>query len=111
MRLHPTAVSDTLPPQAMPYSLRLVPTEYSAAWAPGECVGSYRLVGRIGTGGMAEIWLARQSGPQRFEKAVVIKKIADSIAEDAQFVQMFLDEARIAAQLNHPNIVQIYDLG
>src|SRR5688572_13448345 len=60
---------------------------------------------------MAEIWLARQKGLQGFEKVVVIKRIADAYSSDATFVEMFLDEARIAAQLDHPNIVQIHDLG
>ncbi|MBL8957178.1 MAG: serine/threonine protein kinase [Myxococcaceae bacterium] len=60
---------------------------------------------------MAEIWLAKQAGPRGFEKVVVIKRIVDSLSADPEFVEMFLDEARIAAQLNHPNIVQIYDLG
>src|SRR5438552_12790100 len=60
---------------------------------------------------MAEIWLARMAGPKGFEKVVVIKKLIDSLTEDEQFLQMFLDEARIAANLTHPNIVQIHDLG
>jgi serine/threonine-protein kinase len=80
-------------------------------WAPGAAVGKYALLAKIASGGMAEIWLARQAGPKGFEKVVVVKKIADNLAEDPDFVEMFLDEARIAAQLNHPNIVQIYDLG
>ncbi|MFZ5470564.1 MAG: serine/threonine-protein kinase [Myxococcota bacterium] len=66
---------------------------------------------RLATGGMAEIWLARQAGPKGFEKVVVIKKIIDSLSEDPEFIEMLLDEARIAAQLSHPNIVQILDLG
>jgi serine/threonine-protein kinase len=60
---------------------------------------------------MAEIFLARQAGPAGFEKLVVVKKILDNYVEDPEFVAMFLDEARIAALLNHPNIVQVFDLG
>ena len=60
---------------------------------------------------MAEVYLARQSGPAGWEKECVIKRILPTLAADQQFVQMFLDEARIAARLNHPNIVQIFDLG
>jgi serine/threonine-protein kinase len=60
---------------------------------------------------MAEVYLARQSGPAGFEKECVIKRILPSLAADQQFVNMFLDEARIAARLSHPNIVQIFDLG
>ncbi|MBN2496783.1 MAG: protein kinase [Deltaproteobacteria bacterium] len=60
---------------------------------------------------MAEIHLAKQRGLQGFEKLVVIKMILPTLAAHKSFVQMFLDEARLAAQLNHPHVVQIYDLG
>jgi serine/threonine-protein kinase len=60
---------------------------------------------------MAEIWLARQRGLAGFNRFVVIKKILSHLSEQETFVKMFLDEARTSAQLNHPNIVQIYDLG
>ncbi len=60
---------------------------------------------------MAEIFLAMQSGVERFEKLVVLKRILPHLAENEEFVKMFLDEARIAARLNHPNIVQIFNLG
>ncbi|MBL8954109.1 MAG: serine/threonine protein kinase, partial [Myxococcaceae bacterium] len=60
---------------------------------------------------MAEIWLALQQGMKGFERVVVVKRISEGLSADPLFVEMFLDEARIAAQLNHPNIVQIYDLG
>ena len=73
--------------------------------------GKYDLIAHLATGGMAEIYLARQSGIGGFEKLLVIKRIAPHLAREKQFVEMFFDEARIAAQLNHPNIVQIYDLG
>src|SRR5262245_14032234 len=78
---------------------------------PGEAFGKYVLLRRLATGGMADIYLARQSGVEGFQKACVIKRILPQLATDAQFVRMFLDEARIAALLSHPNIVQIYDLG
>jgi serine/threonine-protein kinase len=73
--------------------------------------GKYLLLRQLAVGGMAEVYLARQSGPAGFEKECVIKRILPSLAEDQQFVNMFLDEARIAARLSHPNIVQIFDLG
>jgi eukaryotic-like serine/threonine-protein kinase len=82
-----------------------------AAWHQGLTVGRYSLLSRIAVGGMAEIWLARQLGPKGFEKFIVIKRILDGLGTDPEFVTMFLDEARIAAQLNHPHIVQIFDLG
>ncbi|WNG16496.1 serine/threonine-protein kinase [Cystobacter fuscus] len=86
-------------------------TERFIIWQPGLTVGRYNLLTRLAVGGMAEIWLARQAGPQGFEKFVAIKRILDSLSSDADFVSMFLDEARLAAQLNHPHIVQIIDLG
>ncbi len=76
-----------------------------------ETLGRYRLTRKLATGGMAEIWLASIEGPEGFQKRVVVKKILPHLAEDDEFVRMFLDEARIAARLNHPNIVQIFDLG
>jgi serine/threonine protein kinase len=73
--------------------------------------GKYQLLKRLALGGMAEIWLAKQTGTQGFEKLVVIKRILEQLADDSEFVQMFLDEARLAASLTHPNVVQIFDLG
>ena len=76
-----------------------------------EAFGRYQLLKVLARGGMGEVWLARQGAIQGFEKLVVIKRILPHLAEDEEFVNMFLDEARIAARLNHPNIVQIFDLG
>ncbi|NOZ87726.1 MAG: serine/threonine protein kinase [Deltaproteobacteria bacterium] len=79
--------------------------------AKEEKFGRYRLVRRIATGGMAEIFLARQTGQARFDKEVVVKRILPQYADHKDFVAMFLDEAALAARLNHPNIVQIFDVG
>ena len=73
--------------------------------------GKYTLIDRIAVGGMAEIFLARQAGLEGFEKTIVIKRIRPHLSKQVSFVKMFLNEAKLAAQLNHPNIVQIYDLG
>ncbi|MHB1844227.1 MAG: protein kinase domain-containing protein [Deltaproteobacteria bacterium] len=73
-------------------------------------LGKYELLGKIAEGGMAEVFLARQSGPMGFSKLVVIKKILPQLAVDEKFVRMFLDEARLAAVVNHPNVVSIYEL-
>lgn len=78
---------------------------------PVKRFGRYTLVKKLATGGMAEIWLARQRGLAGFNRFVVIKKILSHLSEQETFVKMFLDEARTSAQLNHPNVVQIYDLG
>jgi serine/threonine protein kinase len=73
--------------------------------------GKYELVSRLAAGGMAEIFLARTKSIQGFEKYLVIKRILSHRTNDPEFVRMFLDEARVAATLDHPNIVQIYDVG
>ncbi len=73
--------------------------------------GKYTLIDRIAVGGMAEIFLARQAGLEGFEKTIVIKRIRPHLSKQTSFVKMFLNEAKLAAQLNHQNIVQIYDLG
>ncbi|MFO0600131.1 MAG: protein kinase [Myxococcaceae bacterium] len=73
--------------------------------------GNYQLVKKLATGGMAEVWLAKQTGIEGFNRHVVVKRILPHLAEDPEFVQMFLNEAKIASRFNHPNIAQIYDLG
>lgn len=78
---------------------------------PGARFGQFVLRERIATGGMAEIWLAQMQGVEGFEKLVAIKRILPHLAADQEFVGMFIDEAKIAARLNHPNIIHIYDLG
>src|SRR5438874_2565900 len=60
---------------------------------------------------MAELYLARASGIEGFEKLVVLKRILPSFAANPQFIEMFLAEARLAAQLHHPNVVQVFDIG
>jgi eukaryotic-like serine/threonine-protein kinase len=79
--------------------------------ASSTVIGKYQLVRKLATGGMAEVYLARVAGPGGFEKTVVLKRILPHLAEDQGFVQMFLEEARLAAQLNHPNVVSIFDFG
>jgi serine/threonine-protein kinase len=73
--------------------------------------GRYELIEQIAAGGMAEIWLARQYGLPDFHRIVVVKKLNEDLKEHETFVRMFLDEARTSAQLTHPNVVQIFDLG
>jgi TonB family protein len=78
---------------------------------PGERFGQYTLLERIAVGGMAEVWKARMRGVEGFQKTVAIKRILPHMTDNAEFVGMFIDEAKLAAQLTHPNIVHIYDLG
>ena len=79
--------------------------------AAGIPLGPYVLVRRLATGGMAEIFLARREGPEGFARDLVVKRILPHLAQDPAFTQMFLEEARIAARLTHPNVVQVYDFG
>jgi serine/threonine protein kinase len=85
--------------------------EDAAFLIPGARFGRYTLVRRLAIGGMAEIHLARASGISGFEKLVVLKRILPQFAVNEDFVEMFLDEARLAASLDHANIVQVYDVG
>ena len=77
----------------------------------GTRFGQYVLLEKIATGGMAEVWKARMRGVEGFQKIVAIKKILPHLSEDREFIDMFIDEAKLAAQLNHNNIIHIYDLG
>ncbi|MFZ5438537.1 MAG: protein kinase domain-containing protein [Myxococcota bacterium] len=83
----------------------------TSTWEPGTTVGRYTLLTTLAQGGMAEIWLARQQGARGFEKLVVIKRMMNGLESDPESVEMFLSEARLAAQLTHPNVVQIFELG
>jgi eukaryotic-like serine/threonine-protein kinase len=86
-------------------------TQMFDLFAPGTMLGRNELLATIGEGGMARVILARQRGPMGFEKVVVIKVIHPDFAADRAAVGMLLDEARIAAQISHPNVVQTYELG
>ena len=76
-----------------------------------EVFGDYHLLERIATGGMAEVWRARKYGMAGFEKIVVIKKVLPSLGKDKEFIDLFVDEAKIAVKLLHINIVHVNDLG
>ncbi len=73
--------------------------------------GKYRLLGELGVGGMATVYLAMASGPASFRKLVVVKQIRADAADDPNFVAMFMDEARVAARLSHPNVVGTFEVG
>src|ERR1700693_846677 len=73
--------------------------------------GNYLLLKNIASGGMAELFLARQVGVMGFERIVAIKKILPHLTNDKEFVEIFINEAKLAAQITHPNVVQIYDFG
>jgi len=78
--------------------------------APGN-VGKYRVIAKLGEGGMAHVFLAVSHGPVGFSKLSVLKVVRPHLAEDPEILQMFLDEARLAGRLNHANVVQTYEVG
>jgi phosphate transport system substrate-binding protein len=77
----------------------------------GESFDKYRLVARIGSGGMADVYLAVLEGPERFHRLVVVKRLRAYLSEDGRYRGMLLSEARLAARLHHPNIVQTFEVG
>ncbi len=79
----------------------------------GQSFGKYRLIAELGHGGMADVYLAVAEGPAGtgFNKLQVLKRLKPNLAEDPSFVAMFMDEARLAARVNHPNIVQTNEIG
>jgi hypothetical protein len=87
-------------PQIMPQNL-----------GPGAMIGRWEVVRRLGSGGMADVYLAQSKGEAGFEKLVAIKVMHSHLARNQRAVDLFLDEARLAARIHHPNIVAIQDLG
>src|SRR5688500_9563313 len=74
-------------------------------------LGRYRLVRKLAIGGMAEVLLATAEGPGGFEKEVVLKRLHPHLVADPYFTRMFFAEAQLAARLDHPNVVQVFDFG
>jgi hypothetical protein len=103
--------------------LASAPTEFGVGSGPGAprpsaaltgqagWIGRYSVVKPLGAGGMAEVYLARATGEAGFEKLVALKVLQRQMATQPKVVELFLDEARLASRLTHPNIVQISDLG
>src|SRR5580698_9182361 len=98
---------------------RLAPDDLVEEWsdisastlAPGAHLGRYELLLSVAYGGMARVWAARLLGQRGFSKIVAIKTILPHLAHNPEFEHMFLDEARIAAGVHHPNVTEIYELG
>ncbi|MBW2460452.1 MAG: protein kinase [Deltaproteobacteria bacterium] len=74
-------------------------------------VGRYQLAFELASGGMATVYLARTQGPAGFDKVVALKRIHPHLAKEGQFIDMFLDEARIASRISHPNVCSVFDFG
>ncbi|MEO8702692.1 MAG: serine/threonine-protein kinase [Kofleriaceae bacterium] len=87
-------------------SYQVVPNETAPAR-----LGRYELLGRLATGGMAEIHLARLAGEAGFEKIVVVKRLAPELVASPAYVAMFLEEGKLVARLDHPNICEVHELG
>ncbi len=107
-------MSPTRPPlQAESAPLPTPPVRASASGrvpALGERFDKYQLLARLATGGMAELFVARLIGASGFRKNVVIKRILPHVTHDVNFTRMFLDEAITCAQINHPNVCQVFEL-
>lgn len=116
---HPSLVPDDLPAVWRPAPIPAVaspPAEGPAApsvliGATGTKVGRYQIIQHIGTGGMADVYLAQTAGEGGVIKRVAFKVLERSFARQPEAVEHFLDEARVATMLDHPNIVQIIDVG
>lgn len=78
---------------------------------PSTIADRYRVIDRLGAGGMATVYLAAMDGPGGFGKLVAIKRIHPHLAHEARFVEMFLDEARIVSRIDHPNVCSVLDFG
>jgi hypothetical protein len=106
-----------------PYPFRYFSAEGFVAWLKRASIsegatetgqnaqGRLEIVGPLGRGGMADVALAKRVGPGGFQKQIALKRLLPEMAHDKHFVDMFLQEAKIAARINHPNVVQIFDLG
>jgi TonB family protein len=105
----PSATPASAPAAADALKTQRLPT-FPSGNEPRE-FGQYTLLERIAVGGMAEVWKARMKGVEGFQKTVAIKRILPSLTDSSDFVTMFIDEAKLAAQLQHNNIIHIYDLG
>ncbi len=85
------------------------PPPNGGAFAESLAFGKYRVVRALGTGGMAQVFLASLDGPDGFSKTCVIKRIRPEYARDEAYAQMFVNEAKVAAMLSHPNIVHVFE--
>ncbi len=111
LRLFHPAVSYNAPPRGGPrhFPSKVLP---AAIQLPEPIqFGKYTLFERIGRGGMAEVFKGRIQGPAGFERVFVVKRILPHLSDDASFIKMFVEEAKLSARLNHPNIVHIFELG
>jgi len=107
----PAAASAPARPSPAPVAARPAEATGTVSTSGPDRFGQYEILERIASGGMAELYKARLSGVEGFQKIVAIKKILPHLADNEEFIAMFANEAKLAAQLNHPHIVHIFDLG
>jgi serine/threonine protein kinase len=105
------AVAEDAIVAATPASARKPDATAATPEPAGASYGPYQLLSKIATGGMAEVFKAKRTGVAGFEKIVAVKRILPHLSYNKEFVEMFIDEAKMVAGLQHPNIVQIFDLG
>ncbi|MCA9685730.1 MAG: serine/threonine protein kinase, partial [Myxococcales bacterium] len=109
--MQPEPETQVLPANRKGRDERAAESSSSEALVLQRWVGRYELIHRLAHGGMATVYLGRAKGKAGFEKVVAVKVIHPHLADEVEFVSMFLDEARIAARILHPHVVQILDLG
>jgi serine/threonine protein kinase len=97
-------------PEAAPEPPPPPPPPARSSWRD-DTFGPYQLLDRVAVGGMAEVFKAKRAGVEGFEKTVALKRILPHLSDNKEFLDMFVDEAKMVAGLTHPNIVQIFDLG
>jgi hypothetical protein len=107
----PSVASGTPSPVGTASGLPGASTSAMVNLAPGSMIGRWEVVKRLGSGGMADVFLARARGEAGFEKLVAVKVMHPHLARNQRAVDHFLDEARLASRITHPNVVQIQDLG
>ena len=77
----------------------------------GDIIGKYRLVSKLGRGGMGEVWVAKAAGYAGFAKTVVLKTLLPELASDPLFIELLASEAKTCSKLSHPNLIEVYDAG
>jgi TonB family protein len=107
----PVVPPSTKSPERKPPAEPVPPGDSEGPAPSGFEFGQYVIEEHIATGGMADVYKARMMGMEGFQKTVAIKRILGNLTDSEEFVRMFIDEAKLAAQLNHNNIIHIYDLG
>jgi len=87
------------------------PSQHATTMSAGQHQQRYRVIDKLASGGMAEVFRAESAGIEGFKKKVAIKRVLPHLSKKRKFIQMFLDEARLSAHLSHSNVVQVFDIG